>query len=424
MVKYFAKIASQQSKHQTVQGIMCLVNEETLLEQHRKQESKKASGVDGITKIEYNKNLQANLNDLLSRMKKMSYKPQAVRRTFIPKLGSNDLRPLGIPAYEDKLVQGVMADILSQIYEPKFLDISYGFRPFRSCHHAIKKLNEIIMSRKVNYVVDADIKGFFDNVNHKQLTEMLRIVIQDPNFIRYVVRFLKSGIMENMQFIESDKGTPQGGLISPVLANVYLHYALDLWFFEYTKTSCRGEAYIVRYADDFVCCFEYETEANTFYEALKKRLGEYGLSISETKSKIIPFGRNTQSRESFDFLGFTHINGKSRKGNYKLTHHTSKKKSQAKKEAIKAWVKASVMHNTIPELIKKLNVKLIGMFRYYGISNNYKWMSQIRFFIIGELRKWLCRRSQKGKISWEKFYRIIEYNPIAQPKIYFSLYNW
>jgi group II intron reverse transcriptase/maturase len=424
MVKYFAKIAGQQVKHKTIQGIMCLVNENTLTEQHRKQISKKARGIDGMTKTEYDKNLQENLTDLLNRMKRMSYRPQAVRRTYIPKIGSKELRPLGIPAYEDKLVQGVMADILSQIYEPIFLNLAYGFRPHRDCHQAVRRLNDIIMKGNVNYVVDADIKGFFDNVDHKWLTKFLEHTIQDPKFIRYVVRFLKSGIMEDMQLIESHKGTPQGGLISPILANIYLHYVLDLWFRQYAKEQCRGEAYMVRYADDFVCCFEFQAEAFMFYEDLKLRLGKFGLSISESKSKVIPFGRNTTSKESFDFLGFTHINGKSRSGNYKLTHHTSKKKSQAKKAAIKAWIKVNVFHLKIPELIKKLNVKLRGMFQYYGISNNSKWMWHIRFYITEELRKWLCRRSQKGSISWKKFLKILSYNPIERPKIYHSLYNW
>ncbi|MCL2065573.1 MAG: group II intron reverse transcriptase/maturase [Candidatus Cloacimonetes bacterium] len=418
------KITELSKRHKTVQGIMCYINESTLLKQHRKQENKKASGIDGITKTEYGKNLQENLTDLINRMKRMSYRPQAVRRTYIPKTGSKELRPLGIPSYEDKLVQGAMADVLTAIYEPLFLDISYGFRPNRSCHQAIKRLDEIIMKRKVNYIVDADIKGFFDNVDHKWLVKFLEHKIQDPKFIRYIVRFLKAGIMEEMQRLESDKGTPQGGLISPILANIYLHYVLDLWFVHrYVKTQCRGEAYIVRYADDFVCCFEFEEDAWQFYEELKVRLSEFGLSISETKSKIIPFGRNTSSKETFDFLGFTHINGLNRKGYYKLVHITCKKKSQAKKQAIKAWIKASVMILPIPKLIKKLNIKLSGMFRYYGISDNTRWMTKILHYVKGELHKWLNRRSQKRKLNWDKFNNILKYNPIVQPKIYFSLWQ-
>jgi len=418
----FTKIAEQQRKYGKVQGIMSYVNEQTLLKQHRKQEQKKASGIDGMTKIEYGKNLESNISDLIMRMKRLSYRPQAVRRTFIPKVGSDELRPLGIPAYEDKLVQGAMADILNAIYEPLFLDLSYGFRPNRNAHQAIKQLNEIIMKKNVKYVVDADIKGFFDNVDHKWLVKFLEHTIQDPNFIRYVVRFLKAGIMENMQRFESDKGTPQGGLISPILANIYLHYALDLWFVKYAKTVCYGEAYMIRYADDFVCCFEFGAEATKFYEDLKERLSKFGLTISETKSKIIRFDRNSHSEETFDFLGFTHFIGKSRKGFYRLMHRTCAKKSSAKKQAIKEWLKVKVRLYSIPTLIKKLNIKLNGMFRYYGISDNSKWMSKMRNYVVIELRKWLSRRSQRGFTSWEKYKNILKYNPIVCPKVYHPLW--
>jgi len=420
----FTKIATLVKRHRKIQGIMCHVNVETLLYQHHKQGAFKAKGIDGITKSEYEKNIQENLEKLIGKMKTMSYKPQAVRRVYIPKVGSNEVRPLGIPSYEDKLVQGAMAEVLNAIYEPLFLDISFGFRPNRSCHQAIKKLTDIIMWKKVNYIVDADIKSFFDNVDHKCIVRFLEHIIEDPKFIRYIVRFLKAGIMENMVFQESDKGTPQGGLISPILANIYLHYALDTWFvYDFAKKQVKGEAHIVRYADDFVCCFEHEDDAKLFYEKLIERLAKFGLSISETKSKIIPFGRNSGSKETFDFLGFTHRNGMSRKGNYIVVHHTSQKKSKAKKQSITEWLKATVRFYSIPQIIAKLNLKLNGMFRYYGISNNYKWMSNIRFYIIGELRKWLNRRSQKGKICWEKMSKILKYNPIASPKIYFNLWK-
>ncbi len=205
----FSKIAQQLNEYKTVQGIMKFVNKETLIKQHIKQEKKKATGIDNISKTKYEENLNENIEDLISRMKTMSYKPKEVKRVYIPKTGSKELRPLGIPAYEDRLVQGAMADVLNEIYENIFLDCSYGFRPNRDCHKAIKKLDEIIMKKKVNYVVDADIKGFFNNVNHEWLVKFLEHTIQDPKFIRYIVRFLKSGIMENMEHYESDKGTPQ-----------------------------------------------------------------------------------------------------------------------------------------------------------------------------------------------------------------------
>lgn len=231
----FSKIAEQLEKYKTVQGIMKFVNKEAIIKQHIKQGRNKATGIDGIGKEEYEENLNENVNNLINRMKTMSYRPKEVRRTYIPKTGSKELRPLGIPAYEDKLVQGAMADILNAIYENIFLDCSYGFRPNRDCHKAIKKLDEIIMKKKINYVVDADIKGFFNNVNHEWLIKFLEHTVQDKKYIRYIIRFLKSGILEEMQHIESDKGTPQGGLISPILANIYLHYVLDLWFELYIK---------------------------------------------------------------------------------------------------------------------------------------------------------------------------------------------
>lgn len=246
----FSKIAEQLKKYKTVQGIMKFVNEETIIKQHTKQARNKATGIDGIRKEDYEENLNGNVRDLVNSMKTMSYRPKEVRRIYIPKTGSKELRPLGIPTYGDKLVQGAIADILNAIYENIFLDCSYGFRPNRDCHKAIKKLDEIIMKKKINYVVDADIKGFFNNVNHEWLLKFLEHTIQDKKFIRYITRFLKAGILEDMQHIESDKGTPQGGLISPILANVYLHYVLDLWFELYVKIKCKGEAYLVRYADD------------------------------------------------------------------------------------------------------------------------------------------------------------------------------
>lgn len=417
----FSKIAIQLEKYKTVQGIMKYVNAEAIIEQHKKQNTKKATGIDGVSKTDYEENLDNNINNLMNRMKTMSYKPKEVKRVYIPKTGSEELRPLGIPAYEDRLVQGVMANILNETYENIFLDCSFGFRPNKDCHKAIKKLDEIIMRKNINYVVDADIKGFFNNVNHKWLIKFLEHTIQDKKFIRYIVRFLKSGIMENMQHYESDKGTPQGGLISPILANVYLHYVLDLWFELYIKDKCRGGAYLVRYCDDFVCCFEYKKDAEMFYEMLKDRLNKFDLELAMDKSRIIRFG-NGASKETFDFLGFTHINGVKRSGAYKVIHRTSNKKSKAKKKAVKMWLIESVRIYPIPYLIKKLNIKLQGTFRYYGISDNEKWLRGFREYVIYQLHEQLCRRSQRGNISWEKFHKIIEYNPIVEPKIYHPMW--
>ena len=423
METIYARIVTQLQKYGTAQGIMGYVNEESLVRQYRKLERGKAVGVDGISKEEYGKNLKENLVRLIERMKAMIYIPKDVRRAYIPKEGSNKLRPLGIPAFEDKLVQGVMAEILEVIYEPIFKDYSYGFRPGRNCHQAIERLDKIIMNRKVNYVVDADIRGCFENIDHNKLIELMRKRIEDKVFLRYIVRFLKAGIMEGTEIYEPDKGTPQGGLISPILANIYLHYVLDEWFEEEIQKKSKGEAYLIRYADDFVACFEEEEEAKEYYEKLKARLKEYGLEMAEEKSKIIKFGKKAgNSKESFDFLGIRHINGKTRKGKYKLVHKTSRKKLKSKKKKAKQWIKENIQ-KPIVTIIKKLNVKIIGHNRYYGISDNIGSLKHFRNYCIWELYRALRKRGQKKPITKEKYIKILEYNEIARPKIYHSMWK-
>lgn len=407
-------------KYNKLQTLMCYVNKETLMEQHKKQMKGKASGIDGITKEQYNENAENNVEDLLVRMKKFSYRPQAVKRVYIPKTGSDKLRPLGIPAYEDRLVQGCMAYVLNEIYETKFLDCSYGFRPNRNCHQAIREINQTIMTKKVNYILDADIKGFFDNVDHKWLMEFLKHDIGDKNFLRYVSRFLKSGIIENLKYYESDKGTPQGGLISPVLANVYLHYVLDLWFEKGIKPKLKGEAYLVRYCDDFIIMFQYENEAQIVYELLKERLEKFKLELAEDKTRILPFGRFKGNKESFDFLGFTHYNSKTRTGKYTIQHKISKKKKKAKKQAMKQWLKVN-MHENLVDVIERLNRKLVGMYAYYGINGMFNDLLGLYKYIKYELYRVMCRRSQK-KINVKKYMLILERIPIAKPKIYVQIW--
>jgi group II intron reverse transcriptase/maturase len=422
MANEYLEIAKQAARYGHVQNVMHLVNEKSLYSQHKRQVANKATGVDQMTKIQYGENVSENLRNLVARMRTFSYKPLPVKRVYIPKVGSDKLRPLGIPAYEDKLVQGAMAEVLNAVYETKFLDCSYGFRPNRSCHDAIKALNRQIMTGKVNWIVDADIKGFFDNVNHEWLIKFLEHDIKDKNFIRYVKRFLISGIMDKEQFIDSDKGTPQGGLISPVLANVYLHYVLDLWFEKAVKPQMKGEVRLIRYADDFVCCFQIEQEARNFFEMLKERLAKFGLEIAEDKSKIIRFGRfakDNGSNDTFDFLGFTHINSKTRDGRYKLHYCTSKAKMKAKKQAVSEWLRAN-MHERKEELVKKLNIKLAGHYRYYGITNNFKSLIKFLLYVSRRLYDTLKRRSQRF-LGWKRYNKFLEYNPLAQPKLYVSL---
>ncbi|MBO6127480.1 MAG: group II intron reverse transcriptase/maturase [Pseudobutyrivibrio sp.] len=344
-------------KHSRLETLINHVNHETLAAEHRRQVNGKAVGVDKVTREEYGENLEENLNDLLSRMKRFSYRPQPVCRAYIPKANGKK-RPLGIPSYEDKLVQGVMARILNEVYEPRFLDCSYGFRPNKSAHDAIKRVDNLIMFQKVNYILDCDIKGFFDNVDHKWLMKFLEHDIADKNFLRYIVRFLKAGVMEFNHYENSSVGTPQGGLISPVLANVYLHYVLDLWFEKRIKRQLKGESYLVRYADDFIIMTEYENEAQIVYEALKERLAKFGLELAEDKTRILPFGRNSKAKATFDFLGFLHVNGKTRNGRYTVGHLVSSKKKKLFKANLKKWIKEN-RNAEFKWFMDRLNRKLI-----------------------------------------------------------------
>jgi group II intron reverse transcriptase/maturase len=292
----FARITeiAQNHKNSKIDSLAHYINECTLKQSHAELSGNKACGVDKVSKEMYEKNLDANLKNLVEHMKCQSYKPNPVKRVYIPKETKGKTRPLGIPSYEDKLVQSVLNKILNAIYEVDFSKDSYGFRPNRSCHDAIIALDRYI-GKKVNYIVDADTKGFFDNVSHEWMLKFLRHRIGDTNILRLIYRFLKSGVMEEGKTEVSEKGTPQGGIISPILANIYLHYVLDLWFERIVKRYSAGEAYLIRYADDFVCCFQYKKDAERFYKALIERLGNFGLEIAEEKTKIIQFGRFAES---------------------------------------------------------------------------------------------------------------------------------
>ena len=389
-----------QSEHfPTVQGLMHCVNEQSLMEEHRRQSRRKATGVDGVDKAQYDENAEENVRQLVERMKKFQYKPLPVRRTYIPK-ANGKMRPLGIPAYEDRLVQGVMANALNEVYEPRFLDCSYGFRPGRSAHDVVRYINQTIMIHKVNYVLEADIKGFFDNVDHDWLMKFLEHDIQDKNFLRYVKRFLIAGIMEGNELKDSDRGTPQGGLISPVLANVYLHYVLDLWFEKAIKPKLRGEAYYVRYADDFLILFQYENEARDVLELLKRR----------------------GTKEDFDFLGFTFFNTKTRGGKYRLGVRTSKKKLKAKRQAAKEWLHTRLTR-PVSQTMELLAAVIRGHCNYYGVNGNFHAIQCFWKYLKYSTYRMLNRRDQKGKLKYPKFLRIWNYY-VKEPHLTTDIWNW
>ena len=407
-----------------------LLNAKNLEECFSLLKSGKAAGIDGVSLKDYEENLSCNLADLVARMKNQSYRPQPVRRTYIPK-ADGKMRPLGIPSIEDKIVQKGMARILGAIYENDFLDFSYGFRPSRSCHDALEKLERVIGTQPINHIIDADIKGFFDNVSHEWLMKFLGVRIGDPNFLRLIKRFLKNGYMDEGIVYDTEMGTPQGGIISPILANVYLHYALDLWIERAVKPSCRGAVEIIRYADDFVICIQYKDEAEKILCELKERLKKFNLDLAEDKTRLLEFGRFSKQNAkakgndpaTFNFLGFTHFIDKTRKGKFKLGRKTDKKKLKTKLVAMNAWLKSVRNMLILKDIWKVLRAKLRGHYQYYGVSGNYRGIKQFYFETINMTFKWVNRRSQKKSFNWKTFLSYMERYELPRPKICHDFYN-
>jgi RNA-directed DNA polymerase len=407
-----------------------LINEEALRECHKRMKAGKATGVDGVTKAMYEQDLEANLSKLAERLKKRSYRPQPARRTYIPK-DEHSTRPLGIPAYEDKLVQMALKRLLEAIYEQDFLDHSYGFRPKRGMHDALKRVTHIVERERMNYVVDADIKGFFNHVDHSWLMKFLDKRIGDPNIQRLVKRMLIAGIQENGVFEPTEEGTPQGSAVSPLLANIYLHYVLDVWFEQAVKKQLRGRAEMVRFADDFTCMFQYQEDAQRFYDALRKRLAKFNLTVAEEKTKIIRFGRYAEEAgrkmgmgkpATFDFLGFTHYCGRSRTGHFRIKRKTSKKKFRQKVKAFDAWMKL-VRHKKLAETLPIIRAKLTGHYRYYGITDNFDGIQAYTFLVLKSMFKWLNRRSQRNSYTKTEFYAFIERCQLPKLRIYVNIYE-
>lgn len=425
-------IAKANRTDQKVQNLAAYIQEDTLRAIHQSMDGKKARGMDKVTKEEYEQNLEENLADLVKRMKSGSYRPKPIRRVYIPKDTKGKMRPLGISSYEDKLVENAVAQILEQIYEPKFYKESFGFRPGKSCHQAVRELIEMVQYRKTNYVVEADIRGFFDHVDHEWLMKMLEHDIADRRFLEIIKKLLKAGIMEKGRSLDSEQGTPQGNGASPILANIYLHYVLDNWFAVIVKRQCKGECYLIRYCDDFVCCFQNRKEAERFKEALEKRLRKYGLELAEEKTKILEFGRfarqNRAARgegkpETFDFLGFTFYCGMDgKKRFYRCKVKTGKKKFRSKLKAMKEWIKE---HRRMPlkELFQIINAKLRGHYQYYGVTDNTREMKNFLMQTKWLLYKWLNRRSQKRSYTMDAFFHgLLRTFPLLEPSIRVSLF--
>lgn len=377
-----------------------------------------ASGVDGVTAGEYAEDLDTRIEGLAERLKTKRYRAKLVRRVYIPKENGKE-RPLGIPALEDKLVQLAAGKLLTAIYEADFLGSSYGYRPGRGAADAVRDLTFDLQYGSYGYVVEADIKGFFDHVDHDWLLLMLKERIDDGAFLGLIRKWLKAGVLEgDGAVVHPDTGTPQGGIISPVLANVYLHYALDLWFERVVKRHCRGEALILRYADDFVCAFRYRDDAERFYRGLPKRLEKFGLEVAPDKTRCLRFSRfHPSMKRRFTFLGFEFYWTPDRQGTPRVKRRTAPKKSQGACQRIKAWIRD---HRHLPgrEFFRGLNRRLRGHYNYFGIRGNSGALYRFYGWAITCTFKWLNRRGGKRRsFTWALFNDVLERVGIARPRI-------
>jgi len=428
------RIAVKASKDKRCQftSLFHLMNKELLLECFTQLKGNAASGIDNVTKEKYAINLDANLQHLIERLHKMAYKPQPVLRVYIPKPGSKQRRPLGIPALEDKLVQAGLVKILQAIYEQDFINDSYGFRPKRSCHDALRALSQTVEAHPVNYIVEADIKGFFDHVDQEQLMTFLQHRIADKRILRYIKRFLRAGIQEDGQHKASERGTPQGGVISPLLANIYLHYTLDLWFERRVKRNSQGYTRLIRYADDYVACFQFAKDARQFMIDMESRLNQFHLEVAPEKTKLFEFGKLAQSKAksrgeraaTFGFLGLTHYCSRSRDGKrFRMKRKTISKRFTAKLVAYKEWLKAN---RTLPtaQILKTTAAKLRGHFAYYGVTDNSKSIRNYTYQVTHTLFKWLNRRGKRGCYTWDKFLKLLKLYPLPRPQIMVNLLSF
>jgi len=404
-----------------------LFDPEGLRESFERQDGRKAPGVDGIRKDDYGEGLDTRLEDLSARIRRMGYRPQPARRTYIPK-GDGRYRPLGVPCFEDRLVQDQLSRILQAIWEPEFRDCSYGFRPGRSAHDALRRLAEVITNERTQWVVEADIKGFFDHLSHAHLMRFLEHRIGDPNLLRIIKRFLKAGIMEDGVFSASVEGAPQGGLVSPVLSNIYLHYVLDLWFEKRFVRHCTGKAYLIRYADDYVACFEHEADAQAFFTAMTQRLAEFDLAVEPSKTALLPFGsqqlgrarQDVSEQRSFSFLGFTHYVGRSRRGRFVVGRKTDRKRMRKKLKDLNERLRGMRTQGA-EAMLTFLQRHLRGHIQYYGVSGNSRGLNAYCYVARGLLFRWLNRRSQRRSLTWARFYARIA-PQLPTPRIVHHLY--
>jgi RNA-directed DNA polymerase len=404
-------------------NIAFLITTEMLEWSFRQLRRDAATGVDGITVTAYEKNLEDNLKNLHQRLKAKQYRAEPLRRVYIEKEDGKK-RPLSIPSLEDKIVQKAVAELLNRIYENDFLSCSYGYRPKRSAHDALDDIQKDITFGKVTFGLDADIRDYFGTIVRKQLMDMLQKRVTDKNLLQLIGKWLQVGVIEDGRLLLSENGTYQGSIVSPILANLYLHEVLDLWIEEEVRPRMKGDMKLYRYADDFIVTFECAEDAHRFLEVLPKRFEKYGLVLHPEKTKLIEFGRSTWSRykgggpkpETFNFLGLTHICGSTRKGMFMVRVKTMQKRLSRGLQRVALWCKAN-RHQHLVKQVTHLRSVLRGHYAYYGRRNNYDSLSQFYEEVVRIWKKWLGRRSNNGYVNWPKMHEILKRNRLPKPRI-------
>ena len=397
------------------------INVDLLGEAFRLTNKSGAAGIDGVTAKEYAENLEENLRDLHERLRSGQYKAPPVVRTWLDKEDGSK-RPIGKPTLEDKIVQRAVTMLMGAVYEQDFYDFSHGFRPGHSPHQALHELRERCMNMNIGWIVDADVTGFFDNLQHEPLREIIKQRINDGGILRLIGKWLNAGVMEGETLTYPEKGSPQGGVVSPMLANIYLHHVLDEWFVEVVQPRTKGRCFLIRYGDDFVIGCELEYDARRIMDVLPKRFDRFGLTIHPEKTKLVAFRKPPKRNKSagrngtFDFLGFTHYWAKSRRGYWVIKRKTEKKRLRRAMKKLWQWCRYN-RHRPLKEQYQMLCLKLRGYYQYYGIRGNFRGLDRVYNLVRKAWRFWLSRRSHKGSIMWEKFEQLEASFPLPKPRI-------
>jgi RNA-directed DNA polymerase len=430
--KRIAELAKQ-SPQMAFTSLAYLVDIDWLKEAYRRTRKEGAVGVDGVTAVDYEQDLEGNLQRLLDRAKSGTYCAPPVRRVHIPKGGSStETRPIGIPTLEDKVLQRAIVMLLEPIYEQSFSDSSYGFRPGRSAHQALASIWDQTMDNRGGWILDVDVRKFFDNLDHGHLRTFLQHRVRDGVLLRLIGKWLKAGVMEDGSVSYPDAGSPQGGVVSPILSNVFLHYVLDMWFEKEVRPRLRKRAFLVRFADDFVVGFRDLRDAQRMMEVLPKRFGKYGLTIHPDKTRLVPFripsstatdrDRSDDRPGTFDFLGFTHFWARSRRGKWIVKRKTASNRFSRAVRSIDAWCRQN-RHQPVSQQQRKLNQKIRGHCAYYGITGNGSALARFYCNVTKSWWKWLNRRNRQRELTWEVFACLLKRYPLAHVRTVHSVYG-